>query len=153
MIAGGKGRSSNPDTGYRRYASSPRIPSGGRWQPRVLAAIRVGVAFTFALTGIGKAFSMPFMTSVFTQYGYPITFLRFILVAEIIAGVAIIVDWFFLAALIGLTIDMFGAITTHVHNGDPLDDSTGAINMLLRLATMPALWALSNRSNETEPKK
>jgi len=117
-------------------------------QPRVLAAIRITTAFTFVLAAVGKAFSMPYMTGFFKQSGYPVTFLMFIIVAEAFAGVAILVDWFFLIALAGLMIDMFGAIVTHVHNGDPLDDSTGAINMLLRLFAMGCLWQLSNRSSD-----
>jgi hypothetical protein len=38
---------------------------------------------------------------------------------------------------------MWGAVVTHVHNGDPLNDSTGAINMLIRLTAIGLLVALS----------
>jgi len=37
---------------------------------------------------------------------------------------------------------MFGAVATHVHNGDPLNDSTGAIGMLIRLVAIGILWSL-----------
>jgi drug/metabolite transporter (DMT)-like permease len=37
---------------------------------------------------------------------------------------------------------MFGAVLTHIHNGDPLNDSTGAIGMLIRLIAVGVLWTL-----------
>jgi MFS family permease len=116
--------------------------------PSVLAAICMAAAFTFAFAGIGKAFSMPYMTEFFTQSGYPVTFLKFIIIAEVLGGVGLLVPWAFLASLIGLTIDMFGAVATHIHNGDPLNDSTGAINMLIRLAAIAVLWALQSRPDK-----
>jgi hypothetical protein len=84
---------------------------------------------------------MDFMVSFFAQSGYSIAFLHFIMAAEIIGGVALILPWLGLAQLAaaGLAVDMVGAIVTHVQNGDPLDDSTGAIGMLIRLGTIAAL--------------
>jgi hypothetical protein len=43
---------------------------------------------------------------------------------------------------------MFGAVLTHIHNGDPLNDSTGAIAMLLRLGVFAVLWE-RNRTAKT----
>lgn len=97
-------------------------------QPMVFDAIRMSVALTFAIAGIGKAFNMPFMTQFFTQSGYSITFLHFIMLAEVLAAVGLLLPWAFLPALCGFAIDMFGAMVTHAHNGDPLDDSVGAIS-------------------------
>jgi hypothetical protein len=37
---------------------------------------------------------------------------------------------------------MFGAVITHVHNGDPLNDSSGAIGMLIRLVAVAILFSL-----------
>ena len=108
-------------------------------QPMVLNAIRAAVALTFAIAGIGKAFNMPYMTQFFIQSGYSVTFLHFIMLAEVMGAVGFLLPWGFVPALIGFTVDMFGAIVTHVHNGDPLDDSAGAIAMLLRLATIAVL--------------
>lgn len=105
-------------------------------QRGVLNALRMQVAFTFAAAAAGKAFSLAAMTDFFAQSGYSANFLKFIMLAEALGAVALLVHWAFLPALIGLTVDMCGAITTHVHNGDPLNDSTGAINMLLRLAVI-----------------
>lgn len=114
-------------------------------QPEILDAIRMAVALTFAIAGIGKAFNMPFMTQFFTGSGYPVTFLHFIMLAEVLGGVGFLLPWAFLPALLGFTIDMFGAIVTHIHNQDPLDDSVGAIGMLVRLAAITALVVVAPR--------
>jgi uncharacterized membrane protein YphA (DoxX/SURF4 family) len=109
----------------------------------VLSALAISIAVTFASVGMGKAFSMAPMHEFFAQSGYPDAFLRFIIVAEVLGGLAMLIPCAVPAALIGLGIDMFGAILTHIHNGDPLNDSTGAIAMLLRLLIFSVLWARS----------
>jgi len=119
--------------------------------PSVLAALRMALAFTFSLAGIGKAFSMASMMEFFTQSGYSINFLKFIVIAEIFGAVGLLLPWAFLPASIGLATDMFGAILTHIHNGDPLNDSTGAIGLLIRFAALGVLWALRPRT--AEPKR
>jgi len=48
-------------------------------------------------------------------------------------------------------VDMFGAVLTHIHNGDPLNDSTGAIGMLIRLAAVGVLVGLRQRNGGTLP--
>ncbi len=118
--------------------------------PNVLAALTMSFAFTFAMAGLGKAFSMTPMTEFFTQSGYSIAFLKFIIIAEIFGGIGLLLPWSFLPALLGLTIDMFGAVLTHVHNGDPLNDSTDAIGMLIRLAALAILWMMRTRQVEPE---
>jgi hypothetical protein len=120
-------------------------------EPKVLAAITMSLAFTFAMAGVGKAFSMTPMTEFFTQSGYSIAFLKFIIIAEIFGAIGLLLPWSFLPALLGLTIDMFGAVLTHVHNGDPLNDSTGAIGLLIRLAALGLLWLMAPR--EAEPQR
>ncbi len=52
------------------------------------------------------------MTEFFTQSGYSVTFLRFIVIAEIFGGIGLLLPWAFIPALAGLTIDMFGAVLT-----------------------------------------
>lgn len=118
----------------RRRESRPLLG-----QPQVLEAIRMTVALTFAIAGIGKAFNMDFMTQFFTQSGYPITFLKFIMLAEVLGAVGLLLPWTFVPALCGFAIDMFGAIITHIRNGDPPDDSTGAVSMLIRIAAITVL--------------
>jgi hypothetical protein len=38
---------------------------------------------------------------------------------------------------------------THIHNGDPLNDSTGAIGMLIRLIAVGVLLTIRQRSAAT----
>jgi uncharacterized membrane protein YphA (DoxX/SURF4 family) len=114
--------------------------------PRVLRALCCVLAFTFALAGIGKAFSMTPMTEFFTQSGYSVTFLKLIVIAEIFGALGLLLPWAVLPSLLGLSVDMFGAVLTHIHNGDPLNDSTGAIGMLIRLVIVGVLWQLRRRS-------
>jgi uncharacterized membrane protein YphA (DoxX/SURF4 family) len=116
-----------------------------------LAALRMTLAFTFALASLGKSFSSAQMTEFFTQSGYSVAFLRFIIMAEIFGGIALLLPWAVLPALAGLTVDMFGAVLTHIHNGDPLNDSTGAIGLLLRLVALGVLWPLRPREGKPSP--
>lgn len=109
----------------------------------VLSALAISIAVTFASAGLGKAFSMAPMHEFFAQSGYPDAFLRFIIVAEVLGGLAMLIPCAVPAALMGLCIDMFGAVLTHIHNGDPLNDSTGAISMLLHLGIFSVLWQRS----------
>ena len=119
--------------------------------PSILGALCMALAFTFAIAGVGKAFSMAPMTDFFTQSGYSVTFLKFIVIAEVFAGIGLLLPWAVVPALIGLTVDMFGAVLTHIHNGDPLNDSTGAIGALVRLFAVGVLWTLSRRTGASSP--
>jgi DoxX-like family len=112
----------------------------------ILSALLMSLAFTFALAGAGKAVSMASMTEFFQQSGYPVSFLKFIMIAEIFGGLGLLLRWAVVPSLIGLTIDMFGAMLTHIHNCDPLNDSTGAIGLLVRLFVVGVLWQLSRRN-------
>ena len=105
----------------------------------VLSALAISIAVTFASAGLGKAFSMGPMHAFFAQSGYPDGFLRFIIVAEVLGGLAMLIPCAVPWALAGFSVDMFGAVLTHFHNGDPLNDSTGAIAMLLRLGVFSVL--------------
>lgn len=115
----------------------------------VLSALAISIAVTFASAGLGKAFSMTPMHAFFAQSGYPDAFLRFIIIAEVLGGLAMLIPCAVPAALAGLGVDMFGAILTHIHNGDPLNDSTGAIAMLLRLGVFSVLWERSRPAAAT----
>jgi len=108
----------------------------------VLSALCMALAFTFGVAGIGKAFSIAPMADFFAQSGYSVTFLKFIVIAEIFGAIGLLLPWSLVPALIGLTVDMFGAVLTHIHNGDPLNDSTGAIGLLIRLIAVGVLWTL-----------
>ena len=109
---------------------------------KVYSALCLSVALNFAIAGLGKAFSIEAMVPFFAQSGYSTSFLKFIVIAEVFGGMGLLIPWAMLPSLIGLSIDMFGAVATHIHNGDPIHDSTGAIGMLIRLSTLAVLWAM-----------
>ena len=115
----------------------------------VLSALAISIAVTFASAGLGKAFAMAPMREFFAQSGYPDAFLRFIITVEVFGALAMLIPNAVPAALAGLGIDMFGAVLTHIHNGDPLNDSTGAIAMLLRLGIFAVLWERSRTEKTT----
>jgi hypothetical protein len=115
----------------------------------VLDALCMGLAFGFALAGVAKALAIAPLIEFFRQSGYSETFLKFIIAAEIFGALGLLLPWARIPALIGLTVDMFGAVLTHVHNGDPLNDSTGAIGLLIRLITLGVLWAWSRKESDS----
>jgi len=115
----------------------------------VYSILCIATGTAFILTGYAKALYASGMIAFFTQSGYSPAFLKFIMTAEILGGIGLLIPWTALPAVAGLSIDMFGAIWTHVHNGDPLNDSTGAIGQLIRLAVIVGLWAWQRREVET----
>jgi uncharacterized membrane protein YphA (DoxX/SURF4 family) len=116
-------------------------------QPFVLQALCLAVGFTFALGGVLTGVYFQGMSENFTQWGYSVAFLKFIMTIEVLGGIALLVPWAVPFAAAGLSIDMFGSIVTHFHNGDPLNDCTGAISHLIRLTAIAVLWALQSRSS------
>src|SRR5579884_2154937 len=110
--------------------------------PTIVAALLMSRAFSFGISSIGKAFSLAPMTQFFNQSGYSTGFLEFIMMAEAFGAIGLLLPWAVRPALIGLTIDMFGAIMTHVFNGDPVNDSTGAIGQLIRLIAIGILLTM-----------
>ena len=116
--------------------------------PELRFALCLSAGIGFVLTVIGSARSIEFMRGFFTESGYSHGFLYFIMAIELLGGIALVLPWrwLVLAAVAGLAIDMFGAVYTHLHNGDPLDDSTGAIGQLLRLAPLAVLTVKGRRA-------
>jgi uncharacterized membrane protein YphA (DoxX/SURF4 family) len=114
----------------------------------IFAALTLATAFFFAMTGVGKAFSMDWMTNFFHQSGYSVAFLKSIMLVEVFAALALLVPATVMPAILVLTVDMFGAIYTHMHNGDPLNDSTDAIRELIHLAAIAALWIMRRRARQ-----
>jgi len=80
------------------------------------------------------------MHEFFAQSGYPMLFaaLHYCLRSAWCAGHADSCS--VPAALAWRASICFGAVLTHIHNGDPLNDSTVAISMLLRLGVFSVLW-------------
>jgi hypothetical protein len=119
----------------------------------VFSALTLTTAFFFAMTGVGKAFSMDWMTNFFHQSGYSAAFLKSIMIVEVFAALAMLVPATVIPAIVALTVDMFGAIYTHMHNGDPLNDSTDAIRELIYLAVIAILWNLRRNAAQEAPRR
>lgn len=113
--------------------------------PAVYSALCLTSGLGFVMAGYAKALHMEGMIQFFTQSGYSTPFLKFIVAAEVFGGIGLLIPWTVLPAVAGLSIDMFGAVYTHIHNGDSIHDSTGAISALIRLGVIAVLWALRPR--------
>lgn len=116
--------------------------------PSIFSALCIAEAFSFALINLGKAFSMDWMIHFFHQSGYSTTFFKCIMITEVFAALAMLIPATVLPAVCVLAVDMFGAIYTHIHNGDPLNDSTDAIVALFHLAVIAILWNLRTGTAE-----
>jgi len=110
----------------------------------VLLATRVATGGAFVLAGLGNAFYLNQGVDYFVSVGYPKTFHLFIMTAEVLGGAALLLPsrWLTLAVIAGLTVDMFGALSTQVRVGQPLD--AAAFAMLFRLALL-AMMCLRGR--------
>jgi uncharacterized membrane protein YphA (DoxX/SURF4 family) len=122
-------------------------------EPAVFSALCISTASGFALAAIGKAFSMDWMIGFFHQSGYSTAFLKCIMITEVFAALAMLIPATVLPAVFALAVDMFGAVYTHIHNGDPLNDSTGAIGSLIHLAIIAALWMMQRRAKRESPRR
>jgi uncharacterized membrane protein YphA (DoxX/SURF4 family) len=118
--------------------------------PSFYSALCLSSGVSFVIAGMSKTFYMQGMVEFFTQSGYSTPFLKFIIVAEVLGGMGLLIPWTVLPAITGLSVDMFGAIYTHIHNGDSIDDSTGAISALIRFGAIAALWAWRPRPNDSK---
>lgn len=113
-------------------------------EPDVLLAVRLATGVAFVLAGLVNVFLPDMGVDFFVQAGYTKTFRLFIMTAEVLGGVALLLPWRWLtlAAATGLTIDMFGGIYTQVRVGEPLAALAPPLVMLLRLAPLVALVLL-----------
>lgn len=111
-------------------------------QPLVYEGLCLSAAYAFLTAGFIKAFYLSGMLDFFTQSGYSPAFLKLIISLEVLGGAGLLIPWATLPMAFALSVDMFGAIWTHIHNGDPINDSTGAVGMLIRLGMIAAVWSL-----------
>ncbi len=109
--------------------------------PDVRLALRLATGVAFVLAGLLNIFQDGMGHEFFLQAGYTKTFHLFIITAEVLGGVAVLIPWpwLTLAAAAGLTIDMFGAVYTQIRLGDTLEGLAPPIAMLLRLAALVGL--------------
>jgi hypothetical protein len=103
---------------------------------------------------IGKLQHLTEMTSFFTTSGYAIWFLYFIMTAETLGGLGILLHFNLKTgplATAGLIIIMLGAVYTHWHNNDPFSDSYAAVGQLINLTLMLILYYFEKQANRKLP--
>jgi hypothetical protein len=121
-------------------------------EPEVLDALCLATGAHFAIGSMASMFAIEFMAQFFRESGYPLAFFKVIVAVELVGGLALFVRWTVPLGLAMLTVDMFGAIYTHLHNSDGIDADMDAFAMLVRLATIAPLWLLA-RAPTTPPRR
>ena len=99
----------------------------------VLRGLCFSVSIAFLAVEIGKLTHDADMRQFFLESGFPVWFLYFVIIAEILGAIGLFITKLIVPAAIGLTILMLGAIYTHYNNGDPFSDSLEAFHNLILL--------------------
>jgi hypothetical protein len=121
-----------------------------------LWAASVTIANSFLVATVGKSQNMPYMLGFFRQSGYAVWFLYFIMTAESVCALGILLHFKLktgIYASLGLVLIMLGAIYTHLHNRDPFPDSYAAISELISLMLILLIYyfeKLAPKSTETQ---
>ncbi len=114
-----------------------------------LWAISVSIGNSFIVATVGKSMNMPYMIGFFKQSGYAIWFLYFIMLAESVGAIGILLHFKFKMghlASMALVLIMLGAIYTHWHNSDPFSDSYAAVSQLINLSIILLLYYLEKQA-------
>jgi hypothetical protein len=109
---------------------------------------------SFVIATVGKSLNFAEMTAFFTTSGYAIWFLYFIVSAETLGGLGILLHFKLKTgplATAALIIIMLGAIYTHRHNKDPFSDSYAAVGQLINLTLMFTLYYFEKQANHKLP--
>jgi uncharacterized membrane protein YphA (DoxX/SURF4 family) len=108
-----------------------------------LWGITILTGCSFISESYWKANNFCKMISFFTGSGYGISFLYFIMVAEALGGLGILLHYKLKTgppAAAGLMIIMIGALYTHNHNNDHLSASYGAISEFITLSLLQVIY-------------
>jgi hypothetical protein len=103
-----------------------------------LWGISILVGNSFILATAGKAQHMAEMLSFFSTSGYANWFLYFIMTAEALGG-------------LGILLHMLGAVYTHWHNHDPFSDSYAAVGQFINLSLLHILYYSQQQANLKTP--
>lgn len=117
--------------------------------PYLLRGICLSVAISFLATEIGKLAHDADMRQFFVQSGYPVWFLYFIIAAETVGAISLLLPKKTLPAALSLAAIMLGAIYTHYRNRDPFSDSLEALHLLVLLACIVVILLLRGRVTAT----
>ena len=108
-----------------------------------LWAVTILTGCAFITESYWKAENFCKMMSFFNTSGYNTWFLYFIMIAEGLGGLGILLHFKLKTgpiAAAGLMLIMIGALYTHNHNNDPFSQSYPALKQFLILAIMQALY-------------
>jgi putative oxidoreductase len=128
--------------------SSKKVIYLTRW------AISILLANTFIIATAGKSHAMGYMLDFFRQSGYANWFLYFIMTAEPLGALGILLHNKLKTgplATCGLTMIMLGAVYTHLNNHDPFSDSYAAVIQLINLSLLLFLYYFETHINKKKP--
>jgi hypothetical protein len=124
-------------SGILALAAPRRVPfARSAWTLRGLCAF---TALGYLGFEAGKLGHDAEMREFWTGSGYPIWTMYAVMAAEVLGSIGLLVPRTRLFAAGGLSLLMFGAIGTHLKNGDPFSDSLDAVWMLVLLGTIAVL--------------
>lgn len=117
-------------------------------------AISVSIASTFILAVAGKMQNLAFMLDFFRLSGYANRFLYFMISAELLGALAILLHYKFKTgrmAVWGLIMMMLGAVFTHLHKHDPFSDSFAAVIRLIDLSLLLLVYYFEKKAGTLHP--
>jgi len=109
----------------------------------VLLGLSISTGNIFLVATVGKAENLTYMKSFFTTSGYATWFLYFIMTAETLGGLGILLHFKLKTgplAATGLLLIMAGAVYTHWHNADPFSDSYAAVIQFITLSLIMVIY-------------
>ena len=109
--------------------------------------------FSFITESYWKAENCCKMMTFFSISGYNTWFLYFIMIAEAIGGIGVLLHFRLKTgpvAAAGLMLIMIGALYTHNHNNDPFSESYPALCQFIMLAIMEALYYFEQQGNSMQ---
>jgi uncharacterized membrane protein YphA (DoxX/SURF4 family) len=105
--------------------------------------ITILTGFSFITECFWKAENMCKMNHFFTMSGYSLWFLYFIMIAEGLGGLGVLLHFKLKTGPVsaaGLMLIMIGALYTHCHNKDPFSESYPAIEQFMMLGLMQVIY-------------
>ncbi len=139
----------NATLGMRRAAGNQAMRAFVS-SPYVLQGLCFSVSLSFLCTEVGKLGHLADMRQFFLQSGYAVWFLYFIMIAETLGAIGLLIRWTQVPAALGLMVIMVGAIRTHGHDGDPFSDSLEALHLLILLGCIVVVRLLGERSEPSD---
>jgi hypothetical protein len=116
----------------------------------VLIGVCLSTGISFLIATEGKAVNMADMIAFFKVSGYATWFLYFIMAAEALGAIGVLLHFKLKTGPLsttGLMLIMIGAMYTHRHNKDPFSDSYAALSQFMTLGIMLVLFYFEREAN------